>query len=214
MQILSVSVGLPREIIDRRGKVRLTGIGKAPVQGVVRVSTQGLEGDGQADRSVHGGEFRAVYVYPALHYRAWAEEEDRTDLEFGMFGENLTVDGTDERAVHIGDRFRVGGTRLEVTHPRIPCVKLGIRFNDPTFPDRFLASRRTGFFLRVLGEGPVAPGDSFELESHGPGRFTVRETLELFHGADPDRDRLVEIAALDALPPEWRDNARRRAGNA
>ena len=210
MHVLSVNIGLPRDMADRRGKVRRTGIVKTPAEGPVRITASGLDGDGQADLAVHGGADRAIYVYPAAHYRAWAEEKGRGEFEFGMFGENLTVEGVDERSVHIGDRFRLGGARLEVSLPRVPCVKLGIRFGDPTFPKRFLASRRTGFFFRVLEEGVAVAGDAFEFDSHGPGEFTVREILELFYGPRPERSRLAEAAHLEALPRAWREDAMRR----
>ena len=157
-----------------------------------------------------------MYAYPAAHYRTWAEEESRSDFEFGMFGENLTLEGVDERSAHIGDRFRLGDARLEVSHPCKPCVRLGIRFADPTFPNRFLASRRTGFFFRVLEEGMAVAGDTFDCESHGPGQFTVRETLELFYGTNPEfdgtnpeRSRLAEAAHLEALPYAWRQDVMR-----
>ena len=127
-----------------------------------------------------------------------------------MFGENLTLEGLDERSVQIGDRFRLGDARLEVSHPRIPCVKLGIRFSAPTLPSRFLANRRTGFFLRVLEEGLAMAGDTFDCESHGPGQFTVRETLEFFYGTNPERSRLSKSVHLEALPYAWRQDAMRR----
>ena len=175
--------------------------------GAVRIAVNGLDGDGQADPAAHGAPHRAVYAYPAAHYRSWMEEEGRDDLAFGMLGENLTIEGDDERSVSIGDRFRIGTAHLEVTYGRIPCVKLGIRMGDPTFPARFLASRRTGFFLRVLEEGKVSAGDAATQTAHGPKRFSVREALELLYGSGPDRERLRELATVDALPDQWREGA-------
>lgn len=211
VRVLSVNVGMPADLVDRRGRVLKSGIAKMPVEGPVHISNSGLEGDGQADPVAHGGPHRAVYAYPAAHYRFWTEEEGRDDLAFGTLGENLTFEGDDERSMMVGDRFRVGTAHLEVTYARIPCVKLGIRLGDPTFPDRFLASRRTGFFFRVLEEGEVSAGDEAVQTAHGPGRFTVREALELLYGPDPDRERLSELGKVEAMPEQWRERAQRIA---
>ena len=210
MRVLSVTVGLPRELRDRRGRIVRSGIVKKPVEGKVIVTKKGLDGDGQADSGGHVGPHRAVYAYPVGHYRSWMEEEGREDLGFGSVGENLTVEGADERSVLIGDRFRIGTALLEVTYGRIPCVKLGMRLGDPTFPDRFLASRRTGFFFRVLEEGELAAGDQATQTAHGPGRFSIREALELLYGTgNADPDRLAELCKVEALPATWRERAER-----
>ena len=206
MRVLAVRVGRPRDLSGGGGRVAQSGIVKAPVDGPVRMTRDGLEGDQRADLKVHGGRKRAVYAYPVAHYRRWAAEGVDAAAS-GAFGENLTVEGADERTVHLGDRFRVGRTVVEVTHPRIPCWKLGARVGDAAFPRRFLKSRRTGFFFRVVEEGPVAAGDTLVATVRGPGAYTVRETLELLYGAVPDRDRLRGLAGIEALPKSWRRRA-------
>ena len=134
-----------------------------------------LAGDGQADLTVHGGPDKAVYAYPHEHYARWAAELSRDDLEPGrFFGENLTTEGLDEGEVHIGDRFRVGTALLEVSQPRVPCYKLAIRMGDGAFARPFLASGRTGFYLRVVEQGDVAAGDAIEREARGEGAISVR----------------------------------------
>lgn len=214
MRVLAVFVGIPASLSDGRGRQALSAIVKARVNTRVRMTSGGLEGDTQGDPSVHGDATRAVYAYPAAHYGVWAEEEGRGDLAHGTFGENLIVEGGDERSIHIGDRFHVGDAVLEVTHPRFPCWKLGARMANSAFPERFLESRRTGFFLQVLKDGYVAAGDELVAAERGPGLYTVHEVLELLYGAEPRRDRVRGLEALDALPDSWRRHARRVADRA
>ena len=154
MGVVSVNVGLPRDVLWR-GRAVTTGIFKSPVEGSVRMSTLNLEGDGQADLTVHGGTSKAVYVYPAEHYDFWRGELPDMKLSWGHFGENLTTRGLLEDAVHIGDVFRIGSALTRVTEPRMPCFKLGIRFGRADMVKLFLAARRTGFYLAVLEEGAV-----------------------------------------------------------
>jgi len=148
MKLLSVNVGLPREI-EWRGKLVRTSIFKAPVSGRVRVAALNLENDEQSDLSVHGGVDKAVYAYPSEHYPFWREELPGVDLPWGMFGENFTTEGLLEEAVHIGDRLQVGSAEFVVRQPRMPCYKLAIRFGRPDIVKRFLRSGRTGFYLAV-----------------------------------------------------------------
>jgi len=158
MTLVSVQVGRPRAV-HWRGKIVTTGIYKEPVVGRLMLRTHNLEGDEQADLSVHGGPDKAVYVYPAGHYAYWREQLPTMTLTFGSFGENFTIDGLDESSVRIGDRFRIGNALVTVTQPRLPCYKLGLRFNDLEMPKRFHASGRCGFYLAVQEEGDVGGGD-------------------------------------------------------
>src|SRR3954447_2255553 len=158
MRLLSVNVGLPGEV-SYRGRAVKTGIFKTPVEGRVMLRTLNLEGDGQADLDNHGGPYRAAYVYTYENYDHWRDTLGLDGLTYGNFGENFTVTGMPEDEVHIGDIFRVGGALVQVTQPRPPCFKLGIRLRKPTFPKAFLASGRIGFYLRVLQEGEVGAGD-------------------------------------------------------
>jgi MOSC domain-containing protein YiiM len=162
MRVVSVNVGVPREIAWRGETVR-TSIFKEPVAGKVLVERLNLDGDRQSDLTVHGGADKAVYVYPAEHYEFWRRELPDIDLPWGSFGENLTTEGLDERSVHIGDQLDIGSAELIVTQPRMPCFKLALRFDRLDIIKRFLRSGRTGFYLSVLREGEVAAGDAITL---------------------------------------------------
>src|ERR1700736_3725636 len=162
MKILSVNVGLPREV-TWQGKAVATGIFKEPVKAPVMLRKLNLDGDRQADLTVHGGVSKAIYAYPSEHYHYWRAELPGVDLPWGMFGENFTTQGLLEDAVYIGDRFRVGETELMVTEPRMPCYKLGIMFDRADIIKRFVASRRSGFYFAVAGEGTGSAGDALEL---------------------------------------------------
>ena len=171
MRVVSVNVGLPREVVWK-GRTVSTGIFKEPVAGRVMVRQLNLDGDRQADLTVHGGPEKAIYVYPAEYYAYWRKEFPDINLPFGMFGENFTVEGLDER-VNIGDQFSIGSTKVMVTQPRLPCYKLGIKFQRDDILKRFLNSGLTGFYLSVLQEGEVEAGD---LVSH-VSRATRTESL-------------------------------------
>jgi len=202
-ELLSVNVGLPREVAHADATVT-TGIFKESVTGRVALRTTNLDGDGQADLTVHGGVHKAVYVYSFEHYAFWSAELGRDDLRSGQFGENFTVAGWTEDEVHIGDVFRVGSALVEVSQPRSPCFKLGLRMGDARFPKRFLASDRTGFYLRVLAEGQVGAGDLMERVHLGPEQMSVRAVSRLFHFERGDLDGVRRVLAIPALAPEWR----------
>jgi MOSC domain-containing protein YiiM len=197
MKLLSIQVGLPREVQWQRRTVS-TGIFKEPIEGPVMLRTLNLDGDRQADLTVHGGTHKAVYVYPSEHYAFWGAE-----LLWGSFGENFTTEGLLEDQVHIGDRFRVGEAEVIITQPRMPCFKLGIKFGDPGMVPRFLESRRSGFYLAVLREGMVEAGDSFELLSEDPNRVAVADINRLFLG-EQDDDALARALEVEALPEGWK----------
>jgi MOSC domain-containing protein YiiM len=206
--VRSVNVGMPRTVPHGAGTLH-TAIFKAPVDGPVALRRQGLGGDRQADRRAHGGPDRAAYVYRWEDYLWWMEELGRA-LEPGELGENLTVEGLDGAPVHAGDRFRIGGALVEATSPRIPCVKLGMRMGDDAFPARFRAARRSGFYVRVIEEGPVAAGDAWERTVHRPEMPDVERMAALQHAADRDPGDLRRIVAADAVTEEWRRWARTR----
>jgi MOSC domain-containing protein YiiM len=208
MKLLSVNVGLPREI-EFHGKLVRTSIFKSPLSGQVRVATLNLEGDEQSDLSVHGGVHKAVYAYPSEHYAFWREEVPGLDLSWGAFGENFTTEGLLEE-VHIGDRLRVGTAEFAVTQPRMPCFKLGIRFGRPEIVKRFLRSGRTGFYLAVLQEGQVTAGDSIEMLARDEHGVTVADIANLYKTDATNQDLLRRASELPALPPFWRDHFRKR----
>jgi MOSC domain-containing protein YiiM len=203
MKILSVNVGLPREV-SWQGKFVTTGIFKEPVKGSVMLRTLNLDGDGQADLTVHGGVSKAVYAYPSEHYLFWRAEFPAMDLPWGMFGENLTTEGLLEDAVYIGDRFRVGETELMVTEPRMPCYKLGIKFGRADIIKRFLASRRSGFYFAIVQEGMVIAGDSIELIGHEQKEISVADITRLYAFEKDDAKALRRAIEVKALPENWK----------
>ncbi len=179
-KVLSVNVARPRSV-PYLGRTVHTGIFKEPVPFRIRVGTLNLEGDQQADLSVHGGPDKAVYAYDLSGYEHWRRELSR-ELPYGQFGENLTVEGMPETEVWIGDVYRVGTALLQVSQPRSPCFKLALKMEMPTFPRAFLQSGRSGFYLRVLEEGEVGAGDVIELVSREPDEVTVERMTRLTCG--------------------------------
>lgn len=209
MKLISVNAGLPREIEWHGRKVR-TSIWKAALEGPVRVRRHNLEGDEQSDLSVHGGPEKAVYAYPSEHYVYWGQELPATVLPWGAFGENLTTDGILEGDVKIGDVLRVGSAEFLVTQPRLPCYKLGIRFERDDMVKRFLHSGRSGFYLAVLREGEVKQGDAIEFAARSEHDLTVADIAALYSHDAGDQDLLRRAADLPALPESWREHFRKR----
>jgi MOSC domain-containing protein YiiM len=202
VRLVSVNVSLPREVAHQ-GKNVLTGIFKEPVAGRVMLRRLNLDGDRQADLRVHGGFDKAVYAYPAEHYTHWKQALGRSDLSPGQFGENLTVEGMTEDAIHIGDAFRVGGALVEVTQPRAPCFKLGIKMGSSRFPKAFLASGRVGFYLRVLEEGEVGAGEAIQPTHCDPASLSVAEVLRLMFVDREDVEGVRRALGVRALAAGW-----------
>ena len=203
MRIVSVNVGLPRQVAWR-GESVVTGIFKQPVAGRVIMRTLNLDGDRQADLTVHGGPNKAVYAYPAEHYAYWREELPEMTLPWGMFGENLTTQGLLEGEVSIGDRFRLGQVEVVVTEPRMPCYKLGLKFGRDDIIKRFLASRRTGFYFAVVKEGEVGAGDLIQHIGRDPHGVTVRDITDLYANKRGNVELLRRAVQVEALPRSWR----------
>ena len=205
MKLLSVNVSKPKAV-SYNGKTIHTGIFKVPVQGRVTLQRFNLDGDGQGDLAVHGGIDKAVYAYPNEHYEYWRRELLRDDLTYGQFGENFTVKGMLEDGVHIGDVFRVGTALVEVSQPRVPCFKLGLKMGIPTFPKRFLASERSGFYLRVQEAGEVGAGDAIERIKVGPERLTVKAVHHLLYFDSSNLEGIHEVLGIPALAESWRES--------
>jgi len=203
MKLISVNTGLPREV-TWRGKTVTTGIFKTSFEGPLMLRTLNLDGDKQADLSVHGGPSKAVYAYPVEHYDFWRKQLPDMNLPYGMFGENFTTKGLIENAVNIGDRFRVGTAEIMVTEPRMPCYKLGLKFGRADIVKRFLASRRTGFYFAVLKEGEVEAGATMEPLSQNENGITVADITRLYAFEKDDLTTLRRVVQLEALPQDWR----------
>lgn len=203
MKLLSIFVGKPREL-DYNGRFVATGIYKEEINGPVQVHFLNIAGDQQADLTVHGGPDKAVYVYPSEHYSFWKEK--RSDLFFqpGIFGENLSTTGLDE-ATCVGDVFKIGTAIFRVTNPRMPCFKLGIKMNDPKFIKDFMDARKNGFYLRVLQEGEIKPGDMIEkMEEDGHG-LTIDEVIQLYTTKKEDEELLIKSVGAPNLPEDRRE---------
>jgi len=205
MKLVSVSVGLPRAVSWQGGTVT-TGIFKQPVAGRIKVRRLNLEGDRQADLSVHGGPSKAVYAYPSEHYPFWRDQFPHLDMPWGMFGENVTLEGLLEHQVNIGDRLRMGSAEFMVTEPRMPCYKLGIKFGRKDIIPRFLASRRSGFYLAVLEEGEVGAGDPIRMLSKAERSVTVPDIVRIYADrSNRNLDLIHRAIQTEALPDSWRD---------
>jgi len=204
VKLLSVNVSLPKQV-PYKGKIITTGIYKEPVSDRVMVYALNVQGDGQADRKVHGGRDMAVYAYPFEHYIFWEETLGLSGFPFGQFGENLTVEGLTEGTVRVGDIFRVGGTLLQVTQPRIPCYKLALRMGEGTdFPKRFQDSGRLGFYLRVIKEGEFGAGDAIERVDTDGRSVTIAEFIHIYLHETHDPDSLRRVLASRGLGDAWR----------
>jgi MOSC domain-containing protein YiiM len=208
-RLVSLNVARPRLTVYK-GQTINTGIFKEPVAGPVSLRTLNLDGDRQADLSVHGGPFKAVYGYPAEHYEFWKRELPDTNLPWGMFGENFTTEGLFENDLHVGDRLKVGTAILMVRQPRLPCFKLAAKFRRDDILERFLDSGRSGFYFSVEKEGIVTAGDSIAFLSRDPNGITVAETNQVYAHDMYNRELLEKAIATAALPEEFRDYYARR----
>jgi MOSC domain-containing protein YiiM len=204
VKLISLNTGLPRAV-EWKGDAVTTGIFKEPVKGPVMLRTLNLDGDEQADLSVHGGVSKAVYAYPREHYEFWKKELPDMNLSYGMFGENFTTEGLFEDSLNLGDRFRVGEAEIMVTEPRMPCYKLGVKFGRADIVKRFLVSRRTGFYFAVLQEGEVSAGDTIELLSRDGNNITVADVTRLYAFERDDLKLLQRVVKVEALSESWRD---------
>ena len=209
MKLVSLNVSRPRLAVYK-GTTINTGIFKEPITGPVQLSVLNLEGDRQADLSVHGGPYKAVYAYPSEHYAYWQKELPGVDLPWGMFGENFTTSGLSEDEIHVGDRLQIGSATVMVRQPRVPCYKLAAKFQRDDILERFLRSGRSGFYFSVEQEGPVASGDSFQLISQDRHGITIAEMNRLFVSEKYNRELLQKALDTAPLPEEWHEYFSRR----
>ena len=209
MKLVSLNVARPRLAVYK-GKTINTGIFKEPVSGPVQLRKLNLDGDRQADLTVHGGPHKAVYAYPTEHYPDWRQELPGLTLPWGMFGENFSTTGLSEDELHIGDRFQIGSSTVIVRQPRVPCYKLAAKFQRDDILERFLLSGRSGFYFSVEQEGEVAAGDSFELLTRDHDGVTITDMNRLFVREKYNRALLQKALNTAALPDEWRQYFSRR----
>jgi MOSC domain-containing protein YiiM len=216
MNLVSVNVGMPREVIWKGMTVR-TSIFKESVGGPKMVKRLNIQDDGQADLAVHGGEDKAVYAYPAEHYEYWRQELPDVPLPWGIFGENLTTNGMRESSVHVGDQFSIGSAEFVVTQPRMPCYKLGIRFQSDDMVKRFLASGRSGFYFAVSREGELRAGDRIKPIAGDDNRLSISEIVRLYVAktySEEDVTFIRRALRVVALPENWKTYFRNRLQNA
>jgi len=203
VKLISLNVARPR-LAHYKGATINTGIFKQPVSGPVKLCALNLDGDRQADLSVHGGPCKAVYGYPSEHYDFWRQELPDMDLPWGMFGENFTTEELFENELHIGDRLQIGSAILMVRQPRIPCYKLAAKFQRDDILERFLHSGRSGFYFSVEQEGTLQAGDAFTFLSTAPHAITISEMNRLFADDKYNRDLLEKAIATPDLPEDWK----------
>lgn len=209
VKLISLNVARPRLALYHGATIN-TGIFKKPVTGSLALRTLNLDGDQQADLSVHGGPYKAVYAYPSEHYPFWRQELPGTELPWGAFGENFTTEGLAEDDLHVGDRFQIGSAILMVRQPRVPCYKLAAKFQRDDILERFLSSGRSGFYFSVEQEGEVAAGDRFTQLSRNLDGVTIAEMNQLFARDRYNRGLLQKAIATAALPQDWRDYFQKR----
>jgi MOSC domain-containing protein YiiM len=198
-----VNVALPKEI-DFEGQRLTTGIFKEPIEGRIRIRTLNLDGDRQADLSVHGGPDKAVYAYPVEHYEYWHSVYPDLALPNGMFGENLTVEGLIESKINVGDVFRMGSATVIATQPRMPCYKLGVKFGRMDVIKKFLASGRSGIYFKVSKEGEVEKGDSIDQITKDSNRITISDIVRLYSIEKEDLQTMRRAVKVNALPKGWK----------
>ena len=198
MKVKAINLSKPKEV-EHNGRMILTGIFKQSVKHQVMVTRAGLEGDGQADLKAHGGPDKAIYVYSEENYRFWEHEINRSTMPFGQFGENFTVDEMTDEVVHIGDIFKIGKLLAQVTQPRVPCFKLGIKMDLATFPRQFMWSGRVGFYMRVLEEAKVNTGDSIELVSEHPLKLTIKKSMLALSDSPENKEIILHALQIEGL---------------
>ncbi len=203
MRITSTNLANPKEILWR-GKKIITGIYKKPVAGPIRLKQESVDNDLIADRKVHGGIHKACYLFSAQEYPYWKSLYPHLEWNWGMFGENLTVEGFDENSVCIGDIYKIGSAKVEVSQPREPCFKLGVRFGNQEILSQFIARSNPGAYVRILKEGKVKPGDPMNLITRSPIELTIKDFFTLLFSREKDPEVLEMALTNEALPERKR----------
>lgn len=203
MKLISLNVGLPREV-EFEGNMIKTGIYKNPKEGKIALKRLNLDGDRQADLSVHGGPDKAVYSYPSEHYQFWRDQYPNIEMNWGMFGENFTTSGLLEDEVNVGDEFEVGTSKLVAVQPRMPCFKLGVKFGTVTIIQKFFASGKPGIYFRVLKEGEVAAGDEIKMTKRDEHNIRIKDIMRLYTSEKSNIEKIKKAVNVPALPESWR----------
>jgi len=203
MKLIAVNASLPKEVIYKEKKIK-TGIFKIPIKTPVTVNTLNIEGDGQADLRVHGGESKAVMVYSYDHYDYWKTILNREKFTTGQFGENFTVSGMRDTNVYIGDQFLIGSSLFEITQPRVPCFKLEMKMEEEGFAETYLKSDKTGFYFRVLQEGIVTAGDTIKKVFEESSKVSVATAKNTLYFDKKNIELIKKILQINALSPGWR----------
>lgn len=204
MQILSTNIAKPTTI-TWRGKQEQTGIYKTPTNKPIFLGQHDVQGDTVSDRKHHGGEFKACYIFSAAHYSYWQNLYPNLNWDYGMMGENLTISGFNETQIHVGDIYKVGNALVQITQPREPCYKFGIKFGTQKVVKQFIEHGYPGTYLRVLEEGYVTKGDAFTLVSKAPNSLTVFELYNLIYAKTKDQKLLQLAINNQAIPQRKRD---------
>jgi MOSC domain-containing protein YiiM len=209
-RVLSINVGQVREFAFN-GRPAKSAIWKAPVAGRIAARGVNLEGDDQADREAHGGPDKALYAYAVEDLRWWEERLGRS-LPYGQFGENVTTEGIEVNGALVGERWEIGSTVLEVSEPRVPCWRLGVRMEDRKFPRRFIDALRPGAYLRLIVEGNVGAGDEIRVIGKPRHDLTIRDFFRIYYSGDPDElQRLVAIPGISESWREWAESLLQKA---
>lgn len=203
-KILSVNVSIPKEV-EFEGQKVTTGIFKEPVEGRIKLRSLNLDGDKQADLTVHGGPDKAVYTYPIEHYQFWRKVYPNTEMPNGMFGENFTIEGLMESEVNVGDCFEIGSSKVIATQPRMPCYKLGVKFGRMDILRKFLSSGRSGIYFKVLEEGEVGAGDPIIKLERDSNRVAISDIVRMYAMDREDIDMMRCAVKVEALPEGWRN---------
>ena len=209
MKILSINISEPKKIVFN-GKELITSIYKKPIEGPIEVTDVGLIGDRQADMKVHGGYDKAIYAYSYKHYQTWSEEMNQEYNEFGLVGENLTIDDFDERKIYIGDELKIGNCLFQISQPRIPCYKIGIKMNSRDFPKKFSQSGLLGSYLRVLEPGKISKNDEVKYIGKEKQSLSVYEVAEILFRDINNIDKMKQALDLKYLTEEIKERFRER----
>ena len=209
MKILSINVSEPQKVTFN-GKELITSIYKKPVSNKVTVSSQGIEGDRQADLTVHGGYDKAVYAYSYTHYQTWSEKLNSDFKDYGLVGENLTIDDFDEDKINIGDQFKINECLLQVSQPRIPCYKIGIKLNSREFPKMFSQSGLLGSYLRVIHDGEISPGDTIHKVHSEENSMSIKDIAHLLFVDIKNIELMKQALDIKPLTEEIKEKFRER----